>query len=94
MRSEEELGYGKRLDLDPFEVEPGAGAEWVGKEGSMGSDEEAVVKVLSKNKGKSRIGADNDKTVVGLKNHSEAERRRRERINGNLDGFLCFNGKV
>lgn len=97
MRRDEELRYAKRFHLDTSEVELIGVAEGIGEEYLVDNGAEEVVKGLSKNKGKSKIGDGNEKAVVALKNHSEAERRRRERINGHLDvlrGLLCLNEKV
>ncbi|KAL9669477.1 hypothetical protein QQ045_007024 [Rhodiola kirilowii] len=67
-----ELQVMKRVD--PFEVDPGG-------EVVADSEDEELAKCLGKEKKKN---ARNEKAVVTLKNHSEAERRRRERINGHL----------
>ncbi|CAM8979605.1 unnamed protein product [Rhodiola kirilowii] len=47
--------------------------------------------------GKKKKCASNEKAIVALKNHSEAERRRRERINGHLatlQGLIPSNEKM
>ncbi|CAM8994827.1 unnamed protein product [Rhodiola kirilowii] len=80
-----ELQVMKRVD--PFEVDPGG-------EVVADSEDEELAKCLGKEKKKN---ARNEKAVVTLKNHSEAERRRRERINGHLAtlrGLVPSNEKI
>uniref|UniRef100_A0A7N0REG5 BHLH domain-containing protein n=1 Tax=Kalanchoe fedtschenkoi TaxID=63787 RepID=A0A7N0REG5_KALFE len=69
--------------FDPFEVEPGGAGD--GKEEVADSEDEDMAK-MAEGSGKKmkKKGVMNEKATVALKNHSLAERRRRERINGHL----------
>lgn len=73
--------------FDPFAEDHGGVGD--GKEGAGDSESEEMGKYLPKKMKKEKS--------VALKNHSEAERRRRERINGHLvtlQGLLPFKAKV
>uniref|UniRef100_A0A7N0REC5 BHLH domain-containing protein n=1 Tax=Kalanchoe fedtschenkoi TaxID=63787 RepID=A0A7N0REC5_KALFE len=76
----EELECAKRFD--PFEVEPGGAGD--GEEVVADSGDEEMVKCLGKRRKNKKKVAISHIAAVALKNHREAERRRRERINAHL----------